>query len=124
MVPQLSVLSLALCHKALVGGGNHLLRYKRYVYIFLIRSIDPRLHSTIMRTYAQQTISTGRLRVQPSPHARYACLPKTIYARSSPFTLSLCSITNSRLSLNVLLGPRQHIRVNAHPCLCSEHALR
>ena len=87
----------------------------------MIRSIDPCLHSTIMGTYAQQTISTDRLRVRPSPHA---CLPKTIYTRSSPFALSLCSIMNSQLSLDVLLGSHRHIGVNAHPSLRSELAFR
>ena len=52
MVPPLSALSLALCYEALVGGGNHKnissIRYKRYVHIYSIRSIDPCLYTNVM----------------------------------------------------------------------------
>ena len=73
-----------------------------------------------MGIYAQQTISTKSIMgFGALPMLATLAYPNHL---RSPFALSLCSITNSQLSLDAFQAPHLHIRVNAHPHLRSELA--
>ena len=117
MVPQLSALSLALCYEALVGGGNRknisFIRYKQYVHIYSIRSIDPCLFTCLMGTNAYQTISTDRLRA--GRNLVHSLCSFTIPANQSTLgaRLSLIRYTQSRIVGSRLIAfsaPHRHVK--------------